>query len=250
MDVLLPDLSARLRGVDTFAALAAALIDHASARPGVLAVTVEAHDDDGPFAWFGRRDGDDIAVAAAERYLATGGAGDPLLARARDQLAPCAAAGELTWLCPIVGCGALAGAIRLRVTPGATVQPWLGALCTLASVRVAELGGPRGDVIGTDALTARQYEVTVLVARGSTNAEIARLLAISPDAVKKHVSRTLAALEVSNRAELAALASRWRWTAPVDDSGLRVVLRGPASAGLGRLRTSARRTGGKRAVGR
>jgi hypothetical protein len=54
----------------------------------------------------------------------------------------------------------------------------------------------------------------VLVARGSTNAEIARLLSISPDAVKKHVSRALAALEVSNRAELAAIAGRWRCAAP------------------------------------
>ena len=57
-------------------------------------------------------------------------------------------------------------------------------------------------------LTRRQREVIELVVCGCTNAEIADMLAISANAVKKHVSRVLAILHVSNRTELAAFVSR------------------------------------------
>ena len=54
----------------------------------------------------------------------------------------------------------------------------------------------------------RQREVVELVAHGCTNAEIGKMLDISANAVKKHVSRVLALLEVTNRTELAALVGR------------------------------------------
>ena len=57
-------------------------------------------------------------------------------------------------------------------------------------------------------LTTRQREVVELVAHGCTNAEIAKMLGVSANAVKKHVSRVLALLDVTNRTELAALVGR------------------------------------------
>ncbi len=59
------------------------------------------------------------------------------------------------------------------------------------------------------ALTRRQRKVADLVTFGCTNAEIANMLSISANAVKKHVSRLLELLEASNRTELATtLANR------------------------------------------
>ncbi|MBL9017284.1 MAG: helix-turn-helix transcriptional regulator [Myxococcales bacterium] len=57
-------------------------------------------------------------------------------------------------------------------------------------------------------LTARQREIAELVVHGCTNAEIAQMLAISANAVKKHVSRLLELLYASNRTELAGQLAR------------------------------------------
>lgn len=54
-------------------------------------------------------------------------------------------------------------------------------------------------------LTARQSEIVHLVSRGFTNPEIGRMLAISMNAVKRHVSRLLAMYDASNRTELTWL---------------------------------------------
>ena len=61
---------------------------------------------------------------------------------------------------------------------------------------------------GGPTLTARQRQVADLVVFGCTNAEIAGMLQISANAVKKHVSRLLELLEASNRTELASHLSR------------------------------------------
>jgi DNA-binding CsgD family transcriptional regulator len=205
MEDVLNGLAARLRDADNFAAAAGTVIDMLTRRPGVIAVAVEAHDRDGPCAWFGS-----TGFAPPAGYL--DGTAGPAPGRAA-LVQPRLDRAMSTWLCPIVGCGDLVGALRVRVDPGVALGELLTAICTMLSVRVAQLGGTCEDSLGARALTARQYEVTVLVARGSTNAEIARLLSISPDAVKKHVSRALVALEVSNRTELAAIAGRWRCAA-------------------------------------
>lgn len=54
-------------------------------------------------------------------------------------------------------------------------------------------------------LSARELEVARLVAEGTTNREIADLLALSPKTVEHHVTNSLAKLGARNRTELAAL---------------------------------------------
>ncbi len=83
--------------------------------------------------------------------------------------------------------------------------PDLTRLDGLVRERLAALSGPASD--GFD-LTRRQREVAELVSFGCTNAEIGTMLAISANAVKKHVSRLLALLSASNRTELATTLAR------------------------------------------
>ena len=54
-------------------------------------------------------------------------------------------------------------------------------------------------------LSARELEIARLVAAGSSNREIAELLALSPKTVDRHLTNTLAKVGARNRTELAAL---------------------------------------------
>jgi DNA-binding NarL/FixJ family response regulator len=64
---------------------------------------------------------------------------------------------------------------------------------------------PRRDV-GFDRLTPREAEVTMLIARGLSNAEIAGRLYLSEPTVKTHVTRVLAKLNVRDRVQAVVLA--------------------------------------------
>jgi DNA-binding NarL/FixJ family response regulator len=56
------------------------------------------------------------------------------------------------------------------------------------------------------ALTEREREVLLLVARGWSNAELAEHLCVSPATVKTHVSRILGKLDLHDRAQLVVFA--------------------------------------------
>jgi len=55
-------------------------------------------------------------------------------------------------------------------------------------------------------LTAREIELLTLIAGGSTNAEIAERLVISPLTVKSHVSRILTKMSARDRTQLVVMA--------------------------------------------
>jgi DNA-binding NarL/FixJ family response regulator len=85
----------------------------------------------------------------------------------------------------------------------------------MASKALRELGvrawrrAPREPGAGAlQDLSARELEVARLVADGSSNREIADLLALSPKTVERHVTNSLAKLGARNRTELAALVHR------------------------------------------
>ena len=74
----------------------------------------------------------------------------------------------------------------------------------LGSTRASQSGGP---------LTAREREVSALVARGLTNRQIAAELVLSERTVDVHVSNILSKLQLTSRAQLAA------WVATRGTSG-------------------------------
>lgn len=59
-----------------------------------------------------------------------------------------------------------------------------------------------------DALTARERQVVLLAAEGRANADIARLLFLSPLTVKTHVNRAMSKLGVSDRTALVLTVLR------------------------------------------
>ncbi|MQB46017.1 helix-turn-helix transcriptional regulator [Rhizobium sp. ICMP 5592] len=62
--------------------------------------------------------------------------------------------------------------------------------------------------VSLDVLTERERDVALLVARGCSDKDIARILGIGFATVRTHLGSCLAKLECSNRAEIAAHVSR------------------------------------------
>ena len=73
---------------------------------------------------------------------------------------------------------------------------------------------PADGVSGVAALTSREKEVLVLMARGHSNAEIGEALVISEGTVKTHVKRVLAKLEVRDRTQASAYAYETGFVVP------------------------------------
>ena len=81
----------------------------------------------------------------------------------------------------------------------------IGSAAALRFVfRVEEPKSAQGKALGEDVLLSpREREVAVLVAQGSTNAEIAEALGISPKTVSTHLGNIFERLGINKRAQLA-----------------------------------------------
>ncbi|MEU9486422.1 response regulator transcription factor [Streptomyces decoyicus] len=91
------------------------------------------------------------------------------------------------------------------ISPQITVR-LLGQLSPPPRPRTTPDNNPASDTRPTP-LTAREREIVRLVARGSTNQEIATQLVISPGTAKTHLANIQSKLKLRNRVEIAA----WAW---------------------------------------
>jgi DNA-binding NarL/FixJ family response regulator len=82
------------------------------------------------------------------------------------------------------------------------------ALLAPASTRrlIEQFARPSSPAPALDALTAREYDVLRLLARGLTNAEIAGQLVVEPSTVKSHVAGVLAKLSLRDRVQAVVFA--------------------------------------------
>jgi two-component system, NarL family, nitrate/nitrite response regulator NarL len=93
-------------------------------------------------------------------------------------------------------------AIRLVLAGGRYVPDRVVALAQNRTLTVAAPPFRAADA-GISRLTDRQIDVLKRLARGESNKEIARALALSPTTVKTHVAAIIAALDTTNRTEAA-----------------------------------------------
>lgn len=122
--------------------------------------------------------------------------------------------------------GDLLNAVRVAASGGAAIAPGI-ARFLLDEVQVPHpvpgreavplraLGGAPGEPLdyppagsGRSSLTRREREVLVLLAKGVTYEDAARVLGISLGTIQSHVKRLYRKLEVSSKAEAAAEAVR------------------------------------------
>jgi DNA-binding CsgD family transcriptional regulator len=95
-------------------------------------------------------------------------------------------------------------AVLARRTGSAGVERHAARALRELGVRAWRRGPGTAATSGVEALSDRELEVTRLVARGATNAEVAESLAISPKTVERHLTNILAKVGARNRTELSA----------------------------------------------
>jgi len=111
----------------------------------------------------------------------------------------------------ISGAGRISPAVaRAAGASGFVSKDW-GAADVVRAVRMVALGqevfAPAPEE-GEVSLSPREREVVTHISHGSTNAEIARALFLSPHTVKEHTSAIYRKLGVRNRAEAVKAAQR------------------------------------------
>jgi DNA-binding NarL/FixJ family response regulator len=99
----------------------------------------------------------------------------------------------------------LLAAIRVVATGDALLAPRITRRLIAEFARQTVPPSPAA-AAALDALTSRETDILRHVARGLSNAEVARTLHISPGTAKTHVSRLLAKLGARDRAQLVVIA--------------------------------------------
>ncbi|MFI1988703.1 LuxR C-terminal-related transcriptional regulator [Actinoplanes sp. NPDC020271] len=122
-----------------------------------------------------------------------------------DELVEMLSAGATGYLCKDAPQEELVTAIHAVATGGAVITPQ--ALARALPRFVAAASTPStGVTADLRALTVREREVLIHVARGHTNAEIAEALRVSDTTVKTHVGHMLAKLRLRDRTQAVVLA--------------------------------------------
>ena len=115
------------------------------------------------------------------------------------------AAGAAGFLRKDAPAGELVTAIRTVAAGGAVIGPLvLARLLTRFADALPDPATTAGDALA--GLTEREREVLVHVARGHSNAEIARALRVSETTVKTHVGHVLTKLRLRDRVQAVVLA--------------------------------------------
>ncbi len=119
-----------------------------------------------------------------------------------EYVVPALRAGATGYLLKDLPAPELAGAVRMAHAGVAQLDPAAAARVTAALTR----SGTDREPTGGQPLTARELDVLRLIARGSTNREIATRLSVSEGTVKNHISRMLTRLGLRDRTQAALYA--------------------------------------------
>jgi DNA-binding NarL/FixJ family response regulator len=125
-------------------------------------------------------------------------------------------AGALGYLLKDVTSEQLAVTIRMAAQGQVLLQPEIankvfaslpsGSVATQVPVSSEESRSPASAVQGVEQLTEREYKILVLVARGSSNRQIAENLFLAEGTVKNHLSSIFGKLGVRDRTQAALKA--------------------------------------------
>jgi DNA-binding NarL/FixJ family response regulator len=122
-----------------------------------------------------------------------------------DHVIGAIAAGATGFVCKDVPADELVAALRAVAAQGAVIAPRvLARLLTRFADALPDPATTATDAL--DALTDREREVLVHVARGHSNAEIARALTVSETTIKTHVGHVLTKLRLRDRVQAVVLA--------------------------------------------
>lgn len=102
----------------------------------------------------------------------------------------------------------IAAAVRVVAEGDALIQPSVmrRLVETFVASRPRAIRAGSSAAAALSALTDREREILVLVARGLTNEQIAEEFVISPATVKTHVARIMGKLDAHDRAQLVVLS--------------------------------------------
>jgi NarL family two-component system response regulator LiaR len=116
---------------------------------------------------------------------------------ADEHLLAAVRAGALAYLPKTAGVDQVVATVRAAARGESVLEPRIAARLVR---EVREVGPRRGPL---EQLSPREVEVLGVLARGRSNREIARTLAISEETVKAHVSSILAKLRLADRTQAA-----------------------------------------------
>jgi len=130
---------------------------------------------------------------------------------ADEHLLAAVRAGALAYLPKTAGVDQVVASVRAAARGESLLEPRMAARL----VREVREGALRRRPL--DPLSPREVEVLGVLARGRSNREIARALAISEETVKAHVSSILAKLQLADRTQAAIFGLQQRLV-PLDDA--------------------------------